>query len=100
MLPIVRVLLWRFGAAASKELMNGLWPAVRYAKRAGVGILFIIGSVIAWLSTMFFLLLGLFFYLSQIDQYITPALWTGGLSLILGVILVFFGMSFLRRPRF
>ncbi len=95
---ILQLIAWRVASRFTSEFQLALAPAVGYVRRVGIGLLIVVLSGVAFLASLSFILLGLFFYLSQADGFMAPAFWTSLMSGIVGLILVFFGLHFIRRP--
>jgi hypothetical protein len=80
-------------------LKSGISPLAPYIRRLTTGVLIVLVSALAWLSGLFFALISLFIYLSDLDQYLPAALWTTGACFLVGFIMVFFGFRLIRKPR-
>jgi len=83
----------------NSQMKKVLRPVADYLRRLSVGIVILIISSIAWVASLIFLLLTLFFSLSDYHNLVLPAFWTGLVSIILGTILVSIGIRLVRRPR-
>lgn len=97
-----RFLAFQTVRLATGELKGALAPLAPYLRRLGLGFSLVLSSILAWGAALFFLLLSLFFRLGDnagLADFIGPAVTTGLISLVFGIILVFSGFSLLRRPR-
>lgn len=83
----------------AREIKAGISPLAPYLRRISIGVVLILLSVLAWFSGLFFLLVSLFVYLSNLSQYLLPALLTSLTCFVVGFLFVFFGFRFVRRPR-
>lgn len=91
------------GSAVSEkiasELKLGISPLAPYLRRISMGVVLIMLSVLSWFSGLFFLLITLFVYLSDLSQFVVPALFTSLTCFLIGCIFVFFGFRLVRKPR-
>lgn len=83
----------------ANEIKNGISPLAPYLRRVSIGVVLIIISVLAWFSGLFFLLISLFVYLSNLPEYVIPALLTSLACFVIGFLFVFLGFRFVRKPR-
>lgn len=97
MVPLLRLLAISAASTFAGQFIGALGPVKFSLRKISIGVSLVLSSLLAWATALFFLLLGLFFYLGNVDQYIAPALWTGVISLGIGFILVFWGLKSLRR---
>jgi hypothetical protein len=94
------LLLARFFGSLHGHVQNSvLAPVSRFARQVSIGLSFLAASMVAWMLSLIFLFLSLFFYMAQINTYSVPALWTGLISLGIGLILAVLGINTMRhRP--
>lgn len=97
---LLQFLAYKGADILSREFRSALWPVVPYLRSLGTGISLILLSAGAWLLSVFFLLLGLFFFFAQIDQLLAPALWTSLLSFLFASLIMVLGLNLIRRPRY
>ncbi len=95
---LLRALFWRGASTLSRELNYLTQPILGKLRRIGMGLAVIVSSIVIGSLSLFFLLLSLFFYLGRADSLLGPALWTGAIGGILGIVLVIWGVSMVRRP--
>jgi len=81
------------------SLKKAFRPVADYMRRISAGVVILIVSSVAWIASLVFLLLTLFFALSDYHNLALPAFWTGLASIIVGTIMVLIGLRLVRRPR-
>ncbi len=74
---VIRLLAEKTADRVSNEVKNSLTPIAPYLRRITSGIALIIVSALLWFVGFFFLLVSFFFYISAMNDYSIPALWTG-----------------------
>ncbi len=99
MLPnILRLVGLRAAQYVNQEFRAALFPFMPYLKRLGLGFSLVVASFVAWLMVLLFCLLGLFFYLANLDALTASALWTAVFSFGIGLVLTLLGFSMMRKP--
>lgn len=96
---VLRLIALRFVTTLAGETRGVLRPVGPYLRKLGLGLSLVISSLVAWVAALLFLLLALFFGLANLDSFIGPALWSGLVSVVIGIVLVSSGFSMLRWPR-
>lgn len=74
-------------------------PIAEYLRRLGIGLAILIVSAIAWSASLVFLLLTLFFALSEYHNLVLPAFWTAAASICVGIVFLLVGLTLVRKPR-
>ncbi len=97
----MRLLTLLTGIATSR--LTGLLSLAnfRFAKmlrQAAVSVALLLGSVMGWVLGGIFLLLSLFFSFTDMNQLVTPALWTSFVGFAIAIILTFSSVVVMRRP--
>jgi hypothetical protein len=87
----------------SNQLQSGLKRALRplgpYLRMLTTGMLVMLSSIFLWALSLFALAMALFFKLSNLGNFVAPALAIFVIAGVLAGFLVFVGSRLLRMPR-
>lgn len=81
------------------EIKSGISPLAPYLRRLSTGLVVVLMSALAWFIGLAGLVITFFFYLSDLNRYILPALYTSLVCWGIGLILVYLGFRLLKKPR-
>ena len=70
----------------------------RMLRQAAFSLALLLGSIVGWLLGGIFLLLSLFFSFTEMNQLVSPALWTAAVGFAFAIILTFSSFVTMRRP--
>lgn len=97
-MPLFKLLTRYLTLRLQGTVVSAVAPVGPYVKSLATGLAFIILSVLALGFALLFLALCLFFYFANDPQFLTGAVWTFIILLLLGGILFGVGQAQLKRP--
>jgi hypothetical protein len=66
-------------------------------KKLALGFLILLFSLPLWFTGFIFLLMAMFFSISETHAYIPSSLWTSGISFLLALLITVLGLGIMRR---
>ena len=80
------------------QVKEGVSSIVTPLKKMAIGFVILLLSLPLWFTGFIFLLMAMFFSISETRVFIPSSLWTSAISFLLALLVTVLGLGTMRRP--